>query len=290
MATTGIASGSVAARTARRRTRHRETYVARVATPRGDVDALRAEHFAQQFPPHFHDTFAIGVLESGHARIDTRYGSFLASPGLILAFAPGEVHAAAPLGASGYSYRMLYPPAAYLDGASARLPDVRFRAPVIDDEGIRRAFLRVHEPVMEHECGEATAGALSDVLRRLVSGHGAPGEMGRRPADRAIADRARAILREHLAGRVTLAVVAAECGVTVFHLIRAFRRVTGVTPYAYLIQLRVNRAQLLLRAGAAVTDAAYSCGFSDQSHLTRIFRRVVGVPPGQYLRQARAGG
>lgn len=288
MATTGSASSRVAAHTACRRVRRRDTNVARVTTPRGAVDALRAEHFARQFPPHFHDTWAIGVVESGYARIDTRRGSFTASPGSILAFAPGEVHAATPLGESGYSYRMLYPPSAYLDDEAASPPDAGFRAPVIDDATLRRAFLHVHEPLMEHETSDATEAALADVLRQLVSRHGTPRDQAR-PLDRVIADRARALLRERLAGRVTLTGVAADCGVTVFHLIRAFRRVTGVTPYAYLVQLRVNRAQRLLSAGAAVTDAAYSCGFSDQSHLTRVFRRVVGVPPGQYLRQARAG-
>jgi len=280
---------SVAARTARRRVRHRETSVARVTTTRGDVDALRAAHFAQQFPPHFHDTFAIGVVEAGQARIDTRRGSFTASPGSILAFAPGEVHAAVPLGESGYSYRMLYPPAGYLDDDVGTIPDVAFRTPVIEDDVVRRAFLRVHEPLMEHAAGEAIEGALSDVMRRLVSRHARRADGRRSPVDRTIAERACAILRERMVSRVTLSVVAAECGVTVFQLIRVFRRAMGVTPYAYLIQLRINRAQRLLASGASVTDATYSCGFSDQSHLTRIFRRLVGVPPGQYLRQAMAG-
>ena len=72
-----------------------------------------------------------------------------------------------------------------------------------------------------------------------------------------------------------------------FQMIRAFRRVLGVPPLAYLLQFRVNRAQALLREGSPLAPVAYSCGFADQSHLTRAFKRVVGVPPGQYARSVR---
>ena len=72
-----------------------------------------------------------------------------------------------------------------------------------------------------------------------------------------------------------------------YHLIRVFRRAVGVTPYAYLVQLRVNRAQAMLCQGLSVSDGAYSCGFSDQAHLTRTFKKSVGVPPGRYVRSVR---
>jgi len=62
----------------------------------------------------------------------------------------------------------------------------------------------------------------------------------------------------------------------------------GVTPFAYLAQFRVNRAQEMLAAGNSLSDVAYSCGFSDQSHMTRTFKQAVGVPPGQYARSRRA--
>ena len=73
-----------------------------------------------------------------------------------------------------------------------------------------------------------------------------------------------------------------------FQLIRKFRRAVGVTPFAYLAQYRVNRAQALLAAGNSLSDVAYSCGFSDQSHMTRAFKQAVGVTPGQYLRAEMA--
>jgi AraC-like DNA-binding protein len=270
-----------------RRRRRSGAAMARVVTRSGYVDAFHAEHFVDSFPPHFHETFAIGVVESGEACIRTRRGAFTATAGSILAVAPGEVHAALPIGEGGYSYRMLYPPASFgaeIDGKIAEGDRWSFRSPVIDDVGLRRQLIGVHEPFMEAGSGEGARDELSDLLRRLVDRHADMGSC-HRLADRHIAERACAYLRDHMAERVSLSVVADACGMTVFHLIRVFSRTVGVTPHAYLVQLRVNHAQRLLGSGARVSDVAYSCGFSDQSHLTRIFRRSVGVPPGQYLRQ-----
>ena len=221
------------------------TTVARVDLACGAFDALRAVGFAQRFPPHFHETFAIGVVERGSATLRTLRGTWVARPGTILAFSPGEIHAAEAREGHGYSYRMLYP-----------------------GRGI---------PARDWRRGRArgrTARALSKVGSARV-------------ADVEIVERARRYLCTRFGERVRLAAVAARCGVSEFHLIRIFRRAVGVTPYAYLVQLRVNRAQAMLCRGAAVADVAYSCGFSDQSHLTRTFRKAIGMPPGAYVRSMR---
>jgi AraC-like DNA-binding protein len=108
--------------------------------------------------------------------------------------------------------------------------------------------------------------------------------------DLTLAQAAHGILTAHIGRRVSLDRVAESCGVTTFHLIRVFRRVTGFSPYAYLMVLRVNEARRLLDAGASISDAVHSCGFSDQSHLTRVFKRTLGLPPGQYVRAIASVG
>src|SRR5215212_5765165 len=85
------------------------TTVSRVTLPCGSFDALHAVRFSQPFPPHFHETFAIGAVESGRIALRTARGSWVAGPGTVLAFAPGEVHGATPLSDEGLTYRMVYP-------------------------------------------------------------------------------------------------------------------------------------------------------------------------------------
>ena len=86
---------------------------------------------------------------------------------------------------------------------------------------------------------------------------------------------------------VTLAELAALSGVSRFQLLRGFVREIGITPHAYLMQLRVRLARRLLARGHAPVQAALLAGFADQSHLTRAFVRQFGITPGRY-RQALA--
>ncbi|MCW5557478.1 MAG: helix-turn-helix transcriptional regulator [Verrucomicrobiae bacterium] len=98
--------------------------------------------------------------------------------------------------------------------------------------------------------------------------------------------RAVALMRRRLAEPLTLSEIAAAAGLSPFHFARQFKAATGHPPHEYLVRLRVDRAQELLRRhGGRWTTAAIAqeCGFSDQSHLARHFKRVLGVTPGEFL-------
>ena len=72
-----------------------------------------------------------------------------------------------------------------------------------------------------------------------------------------------------------------------YHLIRMFRQHTGLTPHAYQLDCRINKARLMLREGMPLADLAVQLGFSDQSHFQRTFRERVSVTPGDYQRKLR---
>ncbi len=81
---------------------------------------------------------------------------------------------------------------------------------------------------------------------------------------------------------ISLAGLAAESGLSPFHLIRVFKAQTGFTPHRYLSQVRVRRAEQLIRQGVDLADTAYEVGFADQSHLNRHFKGIAGITPGAY--------
>jgi AraC family transcriptional regulator len=65
-----------------------------------------------------------------------------------------------------------------------------------------------------------------------------------------------------------------------FHFTRVFARSVGMTPYRYVVHLRLQRALELMRDGRhGLAEIAAARGFADQSHLSRWVRRVHGVSP-----------
>ena len=62
------------------------------------------------------------------------------------------------------------------------------------------------------------------------------------------------------------------------HFIRAFRAVYGETPHAYLVQQRLERARLLLRASPlAIAEVAFASGFENRCAFSRLFRQRFGT-------------
>jgi AraC family transcriptional regulator len=92
-------------------------------------------------------------------------------------------------------------------------------------------------------------------------------------------------MEAHLEGDLRLLELAGEAGISPSHFIRSFRQSTGKTPYQFLLERRVERAQTLIRnSRASLTEVALASGFADQHHLARVFRRVSGMTPSSYRR------
>ncbi|MEV0703651.1 helix-turn-helix transcriptional regulator [Saccharopolyspora sp. NPDC050389] len=92
-----------------------------------------------------------------------------------------------------------------------------------------------------------------------------------------------AVMRDRLAEPLTLADIAAEVHLSVYHFIRVFRAATGETPHRFLTRLRIERAQRLLSDGAlTIGQIAERCGFASPGALSAAFLSHVGVRPSVY--------
>jgi AraC family transcriptional regulator len=67
---------------------------------------------------------------------------------------------------------------------------------------------------------------------------------------------------------------------------RAFKASLGMSPHAYILRKRIERAQeIMLTSDEPLSQIALACGLCDQAHLSRLFRRVTGLSPGSWRRQ-----
>ena len=257
-----------------------------------DLECLSATFRTHVFPPHTHETYVIGTVLSGKNVYNISGTKVTALSGQLCFVNPGEVHDAVPQD-GGYTYRMIYPRVslikAIIEQATGKPSGTpQFNGPVIQDERLAQRFLRAHSAletgVEALGADEALTSVLLDMVDRYAGGLSAASTGTREPL---AVRRAKDYLTGHVEEQVELEELARAAGLSPFHLIRVFRKATGMTPYNCLIDHRVHLACNLLRGGMSATHAAAQCGFFDQSHLTRAFKSRLGVTPGQF-RQTRA--
>lgn len=79
--------------------------------------------------------------------------------------------------------------------------------------------------------------------------------------------------------------LALLCSVSEAYFRRSFKEVYGVSPKAYIINLKLDFASKLLKSRLyTVAEVSDKAGFSDTKYFSRLFKRHFGTTPGKYIR------
>lgn len=253
-----------------------ETRLLRPAALGGAVEVVRAGVAQRAFPTHLSTSLGLCV-KTGGAHEVMADGRLTVYPGdAVSVRTPGCVWASRA-GRHGF---------VSIDVDPSRLAGIT--APAGMRFAPRVALPSIHRAAATLAAADSTLYA-EQVLTQLLDAVVAAGLLRHEPDpddSRAVAV-GREYLAAHLTERPTLAETARAAGVDRFTLLRRFRRELDTTPHAYLVMLRLARAQRRLTAGIPPAEAAAESGFADQAHLGRWFRRVHGITPNSYARQAR---
>jgi len=77
--------------------------------------------------------------------------------------------------------------------------------------------------------------------------------------------------------------LAALLNISEVYFRRLFKEKVGVTPHKYLLNLRIERAKLLLSdPDISALEVAEAVGFSSPYHFSKAFKAAVGTTPGRY--------
>jgi AraC family transcriptional regulator len=102
--------------------------------------------------------------------------------------------------------------------------------------------------------------------------------------------RINAYVAAHLCDPIEVDTIADVAGKHRSYFPRIFRRAVGMSPYQYLVQLRLKHAIRMFRdPQLSFADVAAATGFADQSHLCRWVKRVYGVSPTRFTKSPRTG-
>lgn len=81
----------------------------------------------------------------------------------------------------------------------------------------------------------------------------------------------------------TLEDLAKVANLSPYHFIRVFKLQTGKTPFAFLLDIKLERAREMLRDYRfSITEVCYASGFKGVSHFSTVFKKKYGVTPSEY--------
>jgi AraC-like DNA-binding protein len=254
--------------------------------PHAGIQRLRAGFFGHAYDPHRHETYAIGVTESGIQAFRYRGIDRASTIGMTMVLHPDELHDGHAVAPDGFVYRMLYIDAALIGAAlgDAALPSVADA--VGPDPALVAALDEAFEGFPDQFTSLAGAGIVGAIADRLAFRAGR--QVAPRPAHHhgARLDRAREQL-DAADLSATAEDLEAVSGLDRYTLARAFRARFGTSPHRYLVGRRLQRVKDAIAAGECLAEAALAGGFADQSHMTRHFKARFGLTPGRYAQLLR---
>src|SRR5713101_3062413 len=110
-----------------------------------------------------------------------------------------------------------------------------------------------------------------------------PREAGPSPKARLVDDVCKYI-EANLQGKLTLATLSHQVGISPYYFQRTFKRVLGVSPRQYVEARRLARMKRFLRNGETVNNSLYNAGFSSRSRVYENVPGGFGVNPGEFRR------
>lgn len=254
------------------------------------LEALSCENYFH-FEAHIHSGYVIWLNSEGaeHFTIQKKKNQLL--PGSISIIEPGVVHSNCPAEGAGRHLKSLYLEQEFLLSADRLLEGcfathTELPSMVARDPFLCRTFQDFHEAILHgdeqlsvDQCAIAFFSCLAETTGQGKFDGEKHDGYGRRL--KTVID----YMHDNLEKQLRLEELAGVAECTSYHIIRLFNSRLGLSPHAYLLQLRLEKAFSLLSQGIPIADAALVSGFSDQSHLTRKFKKRYGLTPGHYRAQ-----
>jgi AraC-like DNA-binding protein len=250
------------------------------------LECFAAREMTHHYGRHSHFGYALGVFENGVGVSNVRGSNHFFPAGSMVMMNPEETHTGSAGNSQPMTYRMFYIPAETLQSfLPERTALPYFRELLVQHRFWAAELDKLHRLLEVSPATLARQTNFTEVMSGLAQAFG-----GSRNSLTLIHNESYAVrqiknyLQENYDQNIALDDLAALTGLHRAYLIRAFRQATGIPPYTYLLQVRVERAKELLRAGRPVAQAAIEVGFADQSHLHRHFKNITSLTPGEYAK------
>ena len=241
---------------------------------------------AKNLPPsrdssHLHHGYTISIVESGILPMNFRDFRLDLKPGDFLILGPEVPHSFNLSSQMGEcSYRTVFVKEEGLSGEAKRaVENEKATVSCFSDPALWESYLTIQRGV--------EAGSESDISDIIKSSELLLSKMAGNTISRMVVKSSHILavkeyLKDNFASVPNIEELAEIAHISPFYLMRLFKEEIGLSPHAYINQLRVNRAKEMMAEGLPLLQITYELGFTDQSHFSKTFLKITGVNPNRY--------
>lgn len=246
-----------------------------------DVLALSASFTDFTYKKHCHEEYAVGVTLRGiqQYHLDGHYQA--SHQNGVMLFNREQSHDGSSYDKAGIDYVMLYLKPEVVEDILGK-KELRFSTPIVYDPQLARSILMLNHAVQsgqdEAKCSELLF-SLVHLLSQSEIDTYIPGTRD------GLVRKAKEMMFSRFDDVLKLDDLCTEFNMSKFQFIREFKSHSGISPYQFFLNCKVEHARQAIEKHKDVYSAVAECGFVDLTHLNRHFKRVFGVTAYEYMLQ-----
>jgi AraC-like DNA-binding protein len=236
----------------------------------------------------FPTNYQIGFIKQGKGEFFIGNEILPIKAGQFFLIHPNKVHSGTPDEKVGWTVDTIVIKKKLIEELFNADTEISFPNFVVTDENLKEIFTETFSLLEHYESSLENDSALYLLLNNLVNAQAVfKNSIDKKENQHEAVERAIAFISKNYKSSFSLDDLAEKSFLSKFHLLRIFKTKTGLTPYTYQTQLRLNEARRLIFADKSLTEVAYELGFADQAHFTNTFKKYAnGANPSDLLKTA----
>lgn len=265
------------------------TTVGMVVIAPGDPYPYRKEDHPPQYTYEWStgrvlDEYQFLYISEGSGLFHSFKGDRFITAGSLIQLVPGERHWYRPDRDLGWKE--------YWIGFKGPLADIWQKHGFIRPEieiiklGITKSLIGLYEQAMSIAQQDACClqQQISSLIPQMLSTIiAAENERNRGQAEDSLLSRARVMFEQHLYERFDVDSITKALNTNYYSLRDYFKEHTGMSPYQYFLQMKINKAkEMLVDGDKTVKEISYQLAFDNPYYFSRLFKKKTGVSPSKW--------
>ncbi|RCX23702.1 AraC-like protein [Fontibacillus phaseoli] len=243
------------------------------------ITALSASMTDFTYKKHAHQEYAVGVTLRGIQEYNLEGSLQLSYQNGVMLFNPEQAHDGMAHDRTGLDYVMLYFEPQLLMEIIEKKDIPRFSTPIVYDAQLEQRIVNLSAAILSEKdealCSELFLSLTNSLVQTKLSTDDRK--------ENVLIRKAKEMLHANLEHVLKLDEISRELHLSKFQFIRLFKANTGISPYQYFLNCKIERAKRLIEKHKDVYSAVTACGFVDLTHLNKHFKSVYGTTAFEYM-------